>query len=63
MPNKTVPDSETIIMKQIVRLQGGICPEKCQLDQIQNDRLETIIDFNMGNIRKTVIYLVARRLQ
>ena len=29
--------------------QGGICPEKCQLDQIKNGQLEAIIDFNMGD--------------
>ena len=36
--------------------QEGICPEKCQLDQIQNRRFEAIIDFGMGrpNIGKTV---------
>ena len=38
-------------IKQNVRFQGGISPEKCQ---IQNGRLEAIIDFNMGDIAKTV---------
>ena len=41
-------------MKQNVQFQGGICPEKSQLNQIQNSRLEAIIDFDMGNIWKTV---------
>ena len=43
-----MPDSQTITMKQNVRFQKGISPEKCQLDQIQNGKLEAIIDFNMG---------------
>ena len=30
---KTVPDSSTITLKQnVCSFQGGICPEKCQLD-------------------------------
>ena len=29
--------SQTNTMKQHVRFQGGICPEKIQPDQIQND--------------------------
>ena len=41
-------------MKQNVRFQGGICPEKCQLDKIKNGRLAAIIDFSMHNILKTV---------
>ena len=39
---------------QNVRFQGGICPEKCELVQIQNYQLEAIIDFIIGNIGKTV---------
>ena len=31
-----------------MQFQGGICPEKCQLDQIQNGQLEAIIEFNRG---------------
>ena len=42
-----VPDSQTICMKQKVRFQVGICPEKNQLDQIQNGRLSVIIGFNI----------------
>ena len=42
-----------LFIKQNVRFQVGICLEKCQLDQIENDRLEAII-FNMGDIGKTV---------
>ena len=47
---KTVLDSLTIIMKQNVLFQVGICPEQFQLDQIHNGRLEAIIDIDMGNI-------------
>ena len=43
---ETVSDSMTItIYKQNVRLQGGICNDKFQIDQIQND--PAIINFNM----------------
>ena len=31
-----------------------MCPEKFQLDQIQNDRLAAIIDFIMQNIWQTM---------
>ena len=45
-------------MKQNIPFQEGIglCPEKCQLDQIQNRQFEAIIDFSMGrpNIGKNV---------
>ena len=30
--------------------QGEICPEKCQLDQIENDRIVNIIDFIIYNV-------------
>ena len=51
---RSVPDySETITIKQYVWFQGGICPEKYQLDQIQNDRLVDI-NFNMCIIWQTV---------
>ena len=33
---------------------GGDMPWKCQFNQIQNDQLEAIIDFIMGNIREIV---------
>ena len=36
------------------RFHGGICPEKFQLDQIQNGQFAAIIDFNMHNIWKTM---------
>ena len=36
-------------IKQNGLFQGGIWPEKSQLDQIQNVQLEAIIDFNMVN--------------
>ena len=42
---QTVPDSYTITMKQNLRFEGGICPEKYQLDQIQNGQLTAIIDY------------------
>ena len=49
LSGKTVPDNWTI--KQNVRVQEviGLCPEKCQLDKIQNGRLVAIIDFNICN--------------
>ena len=37
-----------------MRFQVEIYPEKYQLDQMQNSQLEGIIDFNMGNIGKTM---------
>ena len=37
-----------------MRFQVEIYPEKYQLDQMQNGQLEGIIDFNMGNIGKTM---------
>ena len=43
---RTVPDSQTITVynyNKYVRFQVGICPEKFQLDQIQNSRLSAII--------------------
>ena len=51
----TGPDSSTITIKQNGQFQVWVRPEKCQLDQIQNDRLVAIIDFNMCNIYKTVL--------
>ena len=42
-------------MKQIVRFQEGICPEKIQLVQIQNGRLLAIINTNMHNICQTLL--------
>ena len=45
---------ENITIKQNVRFHEGICPEKCQLDHIQNGQLEAIINCIMGNIRKNV---------
>ena len=47
---QTVPDSLTVTMKQNVRFQVGICPEKFQLDQIQNSRPLDILYFNMPDI-------------
>ena len=41
-------------MKQNVRFQVGICTEKFQLYQIQNDRLSAIINFNMPDIPQTM---------
>ena len=41
-------------MKQKEQFQGGTWPEKSQLDQIHNGRLEAIIDLDLGNIEKTV---------
>ena len=51
---QTMPDSYTMTIKKNVQYQVGICPEKCQLDQIHNGQLDAVIDFNMGNIWKTV---------
>ena len=45
-----MPDIKTLYYKQNVRLQGAVCPQKCQLDQIHNSRLPTFINFNMHNI-------------
>ena len=41
-------------INQNVRFQVEIYPEKYNLKQMQNDQLEGIIDFNMGNIGKTM---------
>ena len=38
-----MPDSQIITIRPNVQFQGGICPEKCQLDQIQTGRLTVII--------------------
>ena len=50
------PDKPCQITRSLqkVRLQGGMCPEKCQFDQYQNSRLVAIIDFIMQNISETV---------
>ena len=40
-------------MKQNVRFQEQICPEKIQPDQIKNGRLSAIIDTNMHNTEPT----------
>ena len=37
-----------------MQFQVGIYQEKCQLDQIQNDRPVAILDFNMRNNWKTL---------
>ena len=46
MPNKwkTVPDRYTITIEQNVQFQVGICCEKYQLDQIENDRLSATFE-------------------
>ena len=50
-----MPDSsETITIKQNVWFQRGICPDKSELDQIQNGWLAAIINFNTCNIWNTV---------
>ena len=43
-----------LISNTNVRFRGGICPENIPLDQIQNGRLKTIIDFNVCDILKTL---------
>ena len=45
---KTVQDSYTITIKQIVRFQERMHLEKFQLDQIQNGRFLTIIHPQRG---------------
>ena len=50
----TVPYSWTITIKQNVWFQVGICPEKFQLDKIQNGQLAAIITFNMPDIWQTM---------
>ena len=47
---QTVPYSLTITMKQNVRFQVGIFPDKFQLDQIQNSPQLAIINFDMPDI-------------
>ena len=47
---KTVRDSYTITIKQIVRFQERMHLEKFQLDQIQNGRLSAIIHLDMPDI-------------
>ena len=39
---QTFPGSLTITIEQNVWFQVGICPEKFQLDQIQNGKLQAI---------------------
>ena len=41
---------KVITTEQNVRFLGGICPEKIQLDQIENGRHAAIFYFNMRNI-------------
>ena len=48
-------------MKQNVRFQVGICPEKGQTDQIQNGRLSANIDFNMHNIWKILLTIILKQ--
>ena len=47
---KTAQDSYTITIKQIVRFQDRVHPEKFKLDQIQNGRLLAIVHLNWPNI-------------
>ena len=47
---KTVQDSYTITIKQIVRFQERMHLKKNRLDQIQNSRLSAIIHFYMADI-------------
>ena len=42
------------MINQNVLFQVGICPEKFQLDQIQNGRLSGILSFNMCDIWQTM---------
>ena len=51
---QTKPDSYTVTIKQNVRFQVGIHPEKCQLGQIQNGPLSAIFTFNMLDTWQTV---------
>ena len=47
---KTVQDSYTITIKQMVRFQERMHLEKMQLDQIQNGRLSAIIYLDRPDI-------------
>ena len=47
---KSVQDSYTITIKQIVRLQERIHLEKFQFDKIQNGRLSAIIHLDRPDI-------------
>ena len=51
---QTVPDSKTITIKQNVRFKVGKCPEKFQLNQIQNGQPPVV-----GLL--TLIYLIFRK--
>ena len=44
------PCQIAIPKKLNVQFQGGICPEKRQIDKFQNGRHKAIIVCNMGNI-------------
>ena len=47
---KTTQDSYTYTIKQIVRFQERMHPEKFQVDQIQNGRLSAIIHLDRPDI-------------
>ena len=47
---KTAQDSYTITIKQIVKFQERMHPEKFQLDQVQNGRLLAIIHLDRPDI-------------
>ena len=47
---KTAQDSYTITIKQIVRFQERMHPEKFEVDKIQNGRLSAIIHLDRPDI-------------
>ena len=47
---KTAQDSYTITIKQIVRFQERMHPEKIEVDKIQNGRLSVIIHLDRPDI-------------
>ena len=54
---QAVPDSWTIIIKQYVRFQVGICPEEFQIDQIYSELFFKLIEwpiYGNGNVIVTV---------
>ena len=47
---KTAQNSYTITIKQNMRFQGRMHPDKFRLDQIQNGCLSAIIYFQMSDV-------------
>ena len=52
---KTAPDSYTITIKQIVRFQERMHPEKFQVDKIQNGHPSAIIHLDRPDIAEYIM--------